>query len=145
MLARASTEVGDNFQGRVCARYDACVQVFRDPAIRRAKSAIAKAQAFTPRDKLFIRLREVELIMKWALDAGEHLRVAMLFLMSYIFLLRVPSEALPAMAGRGEGQSRLYKEGDKIVLRLARRCARALAPFNVGVSVCSILCNWKEK
>ena len=99
-----------------------CLQVFRDPAIGRAKTAIAKSLAFTPRDKMFLRLNVVERILKWCLDAGEHMRYAMLFLMSYIFLLRMPSEALPAVAGRGAGQARLYRDGDGIVLKLARRC-----------------------
>lgn len=45
---------------------------------------------------------------------------AHLFLMAYVFLLRVPSEAIPATAG-GTGASSLVREGSFLVLRLARR------------------------
>ena len=45
----------------------------------------------------------------------------MLYLLAYAFLLRLPSEALPAAVGRGGGQSSLYREGDNLVLELKRR------------------------
>ena len=50
---------------------------------------------------------------------------SMLFLAAYIFLLRVPSEALPMARGGAElshgEQSSIYKEGDKVYLKLKKR------------------------
>ena len=46
----------------------------------------------------------------------------MLFLLAYAFCLRLPSEALPVVKGIGEGQARLFREGEHIVLVLRRRC-----------------------
>ncbi len=47
-------------------------------------------------------------------------RYSLLFLMAYAFLLRVPSEAIPATAD-GNGPCRLSREGPYLVLHLDRR------------------------
>ncbi len=47
-------------------------------------------------------------------------RYSLLFLMAYAFLLRVPSEAIPATA-YGNGPCRLSREGPYLVLHLDRR------------------------
>lgn len=48
-----------------------------------------------------------------------------LFLLAYAFQLRLPSEALPAVCGSGEGsldmQSTIRREGDRMVVQLRRR------------------------
>ena len=45
-----------------------------------------------------------------------------LYLFTYAFLLRMPSEALMARKGRGnQSQSRVYREGDTVVVELQRR------------------------
>ena len=66
--------------------------------------------------------------MQSAVTAGvEASTVVMLYLVSYCFLLRVPSEALPMARGSagfdvpGQQQSVLSLEGDRVVLKLARR------------------------
>ena len=46
---------------------------------------------------------------------------AYLFLLTYAFLLRLPSEALPVKVGPCEGRATLALVGDKLVLKLARR------------------------
>ena len=51
---------------------------------------------------------------------GDAIAMAMLFLFSYIFLLRVPSEALPPQAHRG-GHSVLCIENGRLILTLQRR------------------------
>ena len=58
-------------------------------------------------------------------EQGELQSYALLFLFSYSFLLRTPSEALPAIAGedgREEGSNAiLFIEGGRLVLVLRRR------------------------
>ena len=51
----------------------------------------------------------------------ELARYGTLFLLAYAFLLRLPSEALPAVGGKGSGQSAVYRDGDTLVLELTRR------------------------
>lgn len=96
-------------------------QVFNDPALRRAKKAVASANAFTTRPRMWIRRGQLEEIMKFADVVRDFWTCAVLYLLAYVFLLRLPSEALPAVAGKGGGQSSLYREGDTLVLELARR------------------------
>jgi len=45
---------------------------------------------------------------------------AFLFLVTYVFLLRLPSEAIPLVAG-SEGSHRLRRQGDQLLLELHRR------------------------
>jgi len=68
--------------------------------------------------------KQVEEMLQWSRAHGKFEKHAVLFLMSYAFLLRLPSEALPARAGKGSGPAALYLEGDQLVLELDRRCVR---------------------
>ena len=95
--------------------------MFSDPALKRAKSAIAKAGLFNSRPKLFIRLKTVELMLAWALENPAYIRFAMLWVVTYAFLLRLPSEALPITAGASAGQSSLLRRDGKLFLKLRRR------------------------
>ena len=61
-------------------------------------------------------------IMRWAALNKECQTVAFLYLLAYVFLLRLPSEALVARAGRDCGQSSVYLEADELVIVLKRRC-----------------------
>ena len=101
-----------------------------DRAISRAASAIAKRGNFVPRPKQFVKLSLLRRMLK-AVDKGGCSWTkadAMLFLTAYVFLLRVPSECLPItkiegppQAGRILGQSTLWVEEQRIVLRLKCR------------------------
>ena len=69
---------------------------------------------------------------------------AALWLTSYLFLLRVPSEALPACKGTpgnpdlAEKQTLIWREGDEVCLRLRRRKNR---PQGSGVMRRGCTCN----
>ena len=101
-----------------------------DKAIRRAASAIAKRGNFVPRPKQFVKLGLVRRMLQAA--GSENCfwtkADAMLFLTAYVFLLRVPSECLPIVkvdgppqAGLELGQSTLWLDGNRLVLRLKCR------------------------
>ena len=64
-------------------------------------------------------------MLAWSADIEEARKYALLFLFSYSFLLRTPSEALPAVAGtdgrEGGSNSVLFKDGEQLVLILRRR------------------------
>ena len=65
---------------------------------------------------------------------GNHaqriMKFAVLYLLAYTFLLRVPSEALPVSIGTAGGSAEapavLYKDGQALVLELQRRKNRPL-------------------
>ena len=60
-------------------------------------------------------------MMAWCNENKDFESYAFLFLLAYVFLLRLPSEALPVSAGPGSGHSSLFMEGDTLVLELKRR------------------------
>ena len=101
-----------------------------DKAISRAASAIAKRGNFVPRPKQFVKadlLRRI-LAATEKSDCPWTKGNAMLFLATYVFSLRVPSECLPMtklngppQAGVTLGQCTVWLEGDRIYLRLKRR------------------------
>ena len=99
------------------------VEVFGHPSIKRAKRSILLQQA-PPQAKHFLRRHIVEKLVQLAKKEGDS-RSALLYLMAYAFLLRVPSECLPATKGNnGLGQARgniIHQEGDTMVLTLAKR------------------------
>ena len=100
------------------------VSVFGHPAIGRAKMSIRKASQFTPRPKMWIRREKVAAMMEWAREHAQYENFAMLFLLAYWFLSRLPSEALPAVAGRGtalDAQSVLWKTDTELILDLRVR------------------------
>lgn len=118
--------------------------MFREPALEKAKVSVDKAENFRRREKMFVcrqvlrrcsdsgdpcvlhSRRMVEEILVWCKAHVEWRRHGLLFLFAYSFLLRVPSEALPVVAGpenyEGPSNAWLFREGaDKLVLRLRRR------------------------
>ena len=90
-----------------CLADGVATAVFDDPAIVRAKKAVGTRGHFSPRDKLFVRLVDVQCLMECqyganctsAVEAEFDERFCMLFLITYVFLLRLPSEALPIVCG----------------------------------------------
>jgi hypothetical protein len=99
----------------------------RSNGVRRAKAALRNSQA-PPREKLFIQRETVAGLVKHLQESCPS--AAMLFLASYIFLLRVPSEAIPLCCGAGydpedpiaSGEhSRLWIHGETLHLKLSRR------------------------
>ena len=76
------------------------VAVFQHPSLRRAKAAIAKRCQFKHREPRFVRLAMVQDLVPIMLQRPEEKQMLMLILAAYIFLLRVPSEALPMAAHR---------------------------------------------
>jgi len=105
---------------------------FSDSALRRAKMAIQKRGGFEPREPMFLRLAVVRQLVVAAHESNDiaDYVLSMLYLVSYIFLLRVPSEAIPiahgciGLLGNGE-KAVLYMEGDTLYLKLARRKNKA--------------------
>ena len=74
----------------------------------------------------------VQAMMEYALRVGDAearrpmIRAAQLFLLTYSFLLRLPSEALCVTGGSDDGtpsctNARLFFEGERLVLVLRRR------------------------
>ena len=65
-------------------------------------------------------------MIRWSLQEQSHGKFALLFLISYIFLLRLPSEALPIVLGskdkQSDSQAVLYKDDGKLFLKL--RCRK---------------------
>ena len=100
----------------------------RGPLARRAKTTLKKQQR-APRERRFLGRELTAKLVSSLLQRGAAAS-AMLFLMSYTFLLRVPSEAIPVQVGRvGELGAPLLPgrhscvglRGGDLVLQLARR------------------------
>jgi hypothetical protein len=118
-----------NYLGHVAS---ACLAIGIDcpstshPALCRAKQAIMKRMVFESAEQQFVRhslLRNM--IRAIDKDGIETESFAMLCLFSYVFLLRVPSEALPVVRGSVDcdecAQSVLWLDGDELCLKLRRR------------------------
>ena len=84
-----------------CELVGVSTEVFAHTALKRAKVAIAKAQAFKAREPMFIRGTLVAQLVDLATTSPALKSLAFLCLTAYVFLLRVPSEALPIMAHVG--------------------------------------------
>ena len=103
-----------------------CAQVFDNPALQKAKRSIEKSSGFQRREPRWIRRWMVERMLNLSCkdqerhNAGGAVVLGTLFLFSYVFLLRVPSEALPAQSHQGE-HSVLSMENGRLVLTLKRR------------------------
>ena len=117
-----------NYLGYVrvgCLLAKADTGVFDHSAVSRAKMSIEKSGRFASREKMWIRRERVEAMLVWAEKNPEYLKYAHLMLFAYVFLLRVPSEALPVVAAKNEGQvssqSVITLAGDELVLVLQRR------------------------
>ena len=98
------------------------------PAVARAKRGLLALQA-APKPKRYIRQTLLVRLVKMAIEAGDR-KEALAYVLSYAFLLRVPSECLPIIVGQPESgswpltagsHSRLSLTNDKLVLQLARR------------------------
>ena len=100
--------------------------VFCSPALKRAKVAVRKCGGFITRPRMFICHDLVRRIVALAnKQSATEWPLAMLFLATYVFLLRLPSEALPMTVvnvGCGQGkQSVISLEGEEVCLRLGKR------------------------
>ena len=69
------------------------IEVFKEGAVKRAKNAIRKRRGFQKRSKMFIQHNMVRKLMVLCDVDGIDLHWGMLFLITYVFLLRLPSEA----------------------------------------------------
>ena len=98
----------------------------KNPLLRRAKQAVKSR--WKPKQKTWVTLKVLEELMMNARKKEDEVWL-MLFLVSYMFLLRVPSEALPmrvitGAAGEfkeGHTKSELYWQEDQLILRLDSR------------------------
>ena len=75
---------------------------------------------------LVLSRQQIESMLRWAETEEDitHSAMAMLFLVTYVFLLRLPSEALPIEVGRVPGkqqQAVLEMDDGKLILTLMRR------------------------
>ena len=72
---------------------------------------------------MWIQMALLGRVMSWCDQQGTSLAktLALLFLTAYVFLLRLPSEALPIAVGNVGGPACLFLEGSELVLRLAKR------------------------
>ena len=82
-----------------CELVGASTEVFRADELRRAKIAIRKQGGFVQRRKMFLRIGILERMQQRCADGLLATEYAMLYLFSYVFLLRLPSEALPVTWG----------------------------------------------
>ena len=91
---------------------------FDDPAVKRSKSSVKKRRNFQKRLKLFVRRPVIHEIMQSCLVTEDFEECyGMLYLITYVFLLRVPSEALPIVRG-GDGVADYGLSDKKAVLYL---------------------------
>ena len=102
------------------------VRAFDDPIVRRARAAVRSRGDFVARPKLFIGLSVVTAFLELGERTERLRRFAMLYLFAYTFLLRVPSEALPAVrvtspAAPPGVQSAVFVGESELTLLLARR------------------------
>ena len=110
---------------RACLLSVRSVEVFQHPAVREARAGI-KRRSTRPRRKPRFIQRDILRAVAAACDAGQVAqRDFMLMLFSYVFLLRVPSEAVPAtFAGPRPDADNAHSaafDGTSVFLRLARR------------------------
>ena len=95
------------------------------PAVCRAKQAITKRLLFVSAEQRCIQHGMLRCMIRATEKGLETEAFGMLCLLSYLFLLRVPSEALPVVrccmdSNAGE-QSRIWLDGDELCLQLKRR------------------------
>lgn len=87
-----------NYLGHVRKATEICkysTTVFDSPELKRAKIAIMKKRHFVPREKLFLKQKDVVQLVAFGEVDNTYLNPAMMFLCTYVFLLRLPSECLP--------------------------------------------------
>ena len=78
-----------------CELVGASTTVFSADELRRARMSIRKQGGFTSRKKMFLRMGVLERLTKKCVEGRAAVEFGMLYLVSYVFLLRLPSEALP--------------------------------------------------
>ena len=104
-----------------------CVSVFSDDTLRRAKRSIRNRDFFKRRERMFIQLDIVTSIVMTCCMQADDMQWGMLFLLTYVFLLRLPSEAIPVVRGcvglshNEEHANCVYMEGELLCLKLKRR------------------------
>ena len=120
-----------NYLGHVATGCDLVkmpADAIRHPLVKRAKRAL-RCRMGPPRPKRFIQFGMLKSIVNW-FSTNDRLPEAMLFLTAYVFLLRVPSEALPIAyggVGRIAGQhfggqtATMFVNSDEIMLLLSSR------------------------
>ena len=102
------------------------VDTFNDPLVKRARRAIKSRGDFVARPKQFLGQRELCMLLAKPAVESRQQSLAMLWLFAYVFLARVPSEALPVARVQYERDARkrhsaIIVHEDRIVLHLARR------------------------
>ena len=98
--------------------------VFDNPMLQRAKRSIEKKGKYIARGQMFLRMNDVRDLLTLADGITPWRPLAMLFLASYIFLLRVPSEGLPITVnsnGICDGHAVISFNKDELVLNLKSR------------------------
>jgi len=99
-------------------------EAFANPLVRGARVAVKKRKQFTPGPKMAIRLPLLAKLVQDAIKSQRN-KEAVLYLVSYAFLLRVPSEALPMIkdcSGASHGQQSVIScKKDHVELRLMTR------------------------
>ena len=104
-----------------------CVAVFSDDSLRRAKRSIRNRDSFKRRERMFLQLDVVRNIVVACCTQPGNMRWGMLYLLAYVFLLRLPSEALPVVRGcvgsarNQEFASCIFLEDEHVCLKLKRR------------------------
>ena len=102
-------------------------EVFRDNVLARAKKSIKKRACFSRRERLFLQLDVVRQLLNACGGHGVDLTWGMLYLFSYTFLLRLPSEALPVVradtgfAHNSGHACMVFMEGEHLCLKLKKR------------------------
>ena len=124
-----------------CELIDVSTSVFSERSLWRAKTAILKRGDFRPRKKMFIRLELVKRIVKIGESCPSEKAFAMLYLISYVFLLRLPSEALPITVVQdcrlAKEKSAVSVHHDKIGFRFASRKNRLWESYQWRSCWCS--------
>ena len=97
-----------NYLGYVklaCELLGVSTEVFDHSSVKRAKKAIEKRCQFVSRPPMFIKIGLVKQLVLLGKGGTERKVMSYLFLTAYVFLLRVPSEALPLAAHTSPGSS----------------------------------------
>ena len=99
-----------------------------DSLLRKAAIAIDKRRGYVARQPLFIRFPIIQQIVQHAVKGRNHgaVTLAMAYLCTYVFLLRMPSECLPIRLATGsptdeEQQAVITVSADEVSLKLKRR------------------------
>ena len=117
---------------------------FEHPALKRAKRTIGSLEN-APRPKRAVTIGLLEQLVSLC-SLQKDLLSQILYLVSYIFLLRVPSEALPLRIGapdeaftpmERDEQSKLFVSDENIRLRLAKRKNKPNGSFMTRTCWCA--------